>query len=40
VVSAATSGVWLADAECLPTEKTTVPAAWDLAEGRALGDLA
>jgi aldose 1-epimerase len=40
VVSAATSGVWLADAECLPTEKTTVPAAWDLAEGRALADLA
>jgi aldose 1-epimerase len=40
VVRAAASGVWLADAECLPTEKTAVPPAWDLAEGRPLADLA
>jgi aldose 1-epimerase len=40
VVSAAAAGVWLADDERLPREKTAVPPAWDLAEGRPLADLA
>jgi aldose 1-epimerase len=39
LLSAETSGVWLTDAERLPTEKAAVPPGWDLAEGRPLADL-
>ena len=39
-VAAATRGVWLTDAEILPTEKTDVPPGWDLSSGRRVADLA
>jgi aldose 1-epimerase len=39
-VAAATSGVWLTDAEILPTEKTDVPPGWDLSASRRVADLA
>ncbi len=39
-VTAASSGVWLTDAEILPTEKTALPPGWDLAAGRRVADLA
>jgi aldose 1-epimerase len=39
-VAAATGGVWLTDAEILPTEKTDVPPGWDLSAGRRVADLA
>jgi aldose 1-epimerase len=39
-VAAATSGVWLTDAEILPTERTDVPPGWDLSAGRRVADLA
>ncbi len=39
-VAAATRGVWLTDAEILPTEKTSVPPGWDLSAGRRVTDLA
>ena len=38
MLSAAASGLWLSDAERLPTEKTTVPPALDLAAGRSLAE--
>jgi aldose 1-epimerase len=38
-VSASTSGVWLTDAEVLPTEKTAIPPGWDLAAGRRIAEL-
>jgi aldose 1-epimerase len=40
VITAAVSGVWLTDTECLPTEKAAIPSGWDLTEGRPLADLA
>ena len=39
-VTAAAAGVWLTDAEILPTERTAVPPGWDLAEGRRIAELA
>src|SRR5690349_19249033 len=39
-IAAATSGVWLTDAEILPTEKTDVPPGWDLSASRRVADLA
>lgn len=39
-VEAATAGVWLTDAEILPTEKTALPPGWDLAQGRRIAELA
>lgn len=39
-ITAETSGVWLTDAEVMPTEQTAVPPAWDLAAGRRVADLA
>ncbi|MGD9881251.1 MAG: aldose 1-epimerase [Reyranella sp.] len=35
-----TKSVWLADAEVLPTERVTVPAAWDFSAGRRIGEVA
>jgi len=39
-VTAATTGVWLTDAEIMPTERTAVPPGWDLADGRRVAELA
>jgi aldose 1-epimerase len=39
VLRAAVSGLWLADAERLPTERTALPPALDLVEGRSLAKL-
>lgn len=34
------TSVWLADAEILPTERISVPAAWDFRAGQCIGDVA
>lgn len=39
-IAARTSGVWLTDAELLPTEHAAVPPGWELAGGRRVRDLA
>jgi aldose 1-epimerase len=39
-VTAATTGVWLTDAEIMPTERTAVPPGWDLSTGRRVADTA
>lgn len=39
-LTASTTGVWLTDAEIMPTERTAVPPGWDLAAGRRVADLA
>lgn len=39
-VTASTTGVWLTDAEIMPTERTSVPPAWDLSAGRRVADVA
>jgi aldose 1-epimerase len=38
-VTATTTGVWLTDAEIMPTERTAVPPGWDLSAGRRVGDV-
>jgi aldose 1-epimerase len=38
-VTATTTGVWLTDAEIMPTERTAVPPGWDLSAGRRVADL-
>lgn len=39
-ITARTSGVWLTDAEVMPTERTALPPGWDLAAGRRVAELA
>lgn len=39
-ITARTRGVWLTDAEIMPTERTTVPPAWELGAGRRVSELA
>lgn len=39
-IEARTSGVWLTDAELLPTEHAAVPAGWELGGGRRVAELA
>ena len=39
-ITARTSGVWLTDAEVMPTERTAVPPGWDLTAGRRVADVA
>jgi aldose 1-epimerase len=39
-VTAATTGVWLTDAEIMPTERTAVPPGWDLSAGRRVAEVA
>lgn len=40
VLEADASGVWLTDEEALPTERTAVPAQWNLSAGKRVADLA
>jgi aldose 1-epimerase len=39
-ITAHTAGVWLTDAEVMPTERTSVPPGWDLSLGRSVAELA
>lgn len=39
-ITARTKGVWLTDAELLPTEHTAPPPGWDLSPGRRVADIA
>ncbi|MGO8919463.1 MAG: aldose 1-epimerase [Stellaceae bacterium] len=39
-ITARTSGVWLTDAEVMPTECTAVPPGWNLSDGRRVAELA
>jgi aldose 1-epimerase len=38
-VTATTTGVWLTDAEIMPTERTAVPPGWELSAGRRVADV-
>lgn len=39
-ITASTTGVWLTDAEVMPTELLAVPPGWDLSAGRRVAELA